>query len=77
MKNIDTKKLRKSVTFYIVLTTAILMIVSIVGISIVQENRQAKKEKKYEEMVQKEIKDVVKHYFQDYSYRLKRIVKTE
>ena len=76
MKKLETNALKKSVTLYVVISMLILMFTSITITAFIQDNGEEIREKEYSKQVTNGIEHVIKHYFNNYTYRVKRLVET-
>ena len=75
-KKFDTKSLRKSVTFYISAAMLLLIIFTAVATSVIQNSRQAQREKEYSSQIHRSIDHTINHFIQDYSSRVDRMINT-
>ena len=76
MKKLEINRLRRSIVFYIAIAMFILSVIVVTSISINAKIIQDKKEKNYARQINSSINHVVKHFLQDYTYRVRRIVET-
>ncbi|WP_372999127.1 PAS domain S-box protein [Sulfurimonas sp.] len=76
MKKLDTSSLRKSVTFSIVITMFILIVVIVAITNFVYEDRDKSYEKKHSLQVHRSIDQTINHYVKEYVYINKRIIQT-
>ena len=76
MKILEINRLRKSVVVYIVVTMLLLSIVAISSVLINAQQVQEKKKNIYSKQINSSMKHVVKHLVQDYTYRIRAILKT-
>ncbi|MCK5109952.1 MAG: PAS domain S-box protein [Arcobacteraceae bacterium] len=76
MEQLDTSSLRKSVTFSIVMTIFILIVIIIAITDLVNRYSHEQHERKHTTQVNNSIKQVITHYNKEYTYITKRFIKT-
>ncbi len=74
-QNLDTKTALKSVMLYISISITSLVFLTAISISIAIDTNQKKVEKEYEKQVQRSIDHVIKHFANDYSFRVQSMAK--
>ncbi len=70
MQSLNTDKLKKSVTFYILFSMFIIIIIIVGTTSFAQRMHQERLSQNYSEQVSKSIKHSISHYIKDYAFRL-------
>ena len=76
MKQLDTTSLRKSITFSIILAMLLLIIITATATTLIQKHRQNQRAQEYNTLVHQNIESTIKHYMQDYTNRIHRLVET-
>jgi len=76
MKQLDTTSLRKSITFSIILAMLLLIIITAAATTLIQKHRQDQRAQEYNTLVHQNIESTIKHYMQDYTKRIHRLVET-
>ena len=76
MKQLDTTSLRKNITLSITLAMLLLIIITAAATTLIQKHRQDQRAHEYTTLVHQNIESTIKHYMQDYTNRIHRMVET-
>ena len=76
MKQLDTTSLRKNITLSITLAMLLLIIITVAATTLIQKYRQDQRTQQHNTLLHQNIESTIKHYMQDYTNRIHRLVET-